>query len=107
MVLYMGLKTNLLMGASRFMKMSICKVINPALAGLLACLAVKAPANSIPGRSDRSQITFAYLQGGNSTDIRGMRWGAITHIGWSFITFNASAALSGVTTFNARSAELK
>ncbi len=63
--------------------------------------------SAVPGRPDRDKVAFAYLQSPTTTDIRGVRWGALTHIGWSFVTFNSSAALSGVTTFNSRSAELK
>lgn len=58
-------------------------------------------------RPDRDKIVFAYLQSPTSTDIRGLRWHAITHIGWSFITFDENADLGGVSTFNSRSAELK
>ncbi len=58
-------------------------------------------------RPDRDKIVFAYLQGPTTPDIRGLRWHAITHIGWSFITFDADASLSGVSSFNSRSPELK
>jgi spore germination protein YaaH len=58
-------------------------------------------------RADRDKIVFAYLQSPTSTDIRGLRWHAITHIGWSFVTFDATGSLGGVSSFNSRSAELK
>jgi chitinase len=62
---------------------------------------------AVPGRPDRDKVVFAYYQGPGSTDIRGIRWGAITHIGWSFVTFDNNATLYGVSSFNARSSELK
>ncbi len=58
-------------------------------------------------RPDRAKIVFAYLQSPTSNDVRGARWHALTHVGWSFIEFNASGALSGATTFQNRDAEFK
>jgi spore germination protein YaaH len=75
-----------------------------ALSALLLMLTLSAMAGPRP---DRDKIVFAYLQGPTTTDIRGVRWHALTHIGWSFITFDANADLSGVSTFNSRSVELK
>lgn len=66
-----------------------------------------APLGMAGPRPDRDKIVFAYLQSPTSTDIRGVRWHALTHIGWSFITFDANADLGGVSSFNSRSVELK
>lgn len=61
----------------------------------------------LPDRPDRDKIVFAYLQSPTSNDVRGARWHALTHVGWSFITFNAAGALGGATTFQNRDPEFK
>lgn len=61
---------------------------------------------AVSGRPDRSHIVFGYMQNQSSL-IAGYRWQALTHVGTQFIEFDSDAALSGVTTFNNRSAELK
>ncbi|AXA37446.1 spore peptidoglycan hydrolase (N-acetylglucosaminidase) [Candidatus Sumerlaea chitinivorans] len=78
-----------------------------SLCGFLALIVSASSFGAIEGRPDRDKIVFAYLQSPTSNDIRGVRWHALTHIGWSFITFDADANLGGVTSFNNRSAELK
>lgn len=85
-----------------------------AFSGLILSGAATEASAAVEGRPDRSHISFAYLQSPTSTDIRGARWGALTHIGWSFITFttgtqsgNTIVNLGGVSSFNSRSSELK
>ncbi|MBX7245526.1 MAG: hypothetical protein K1X53_08500 [Candidatus Sumerlaeaceae bacterium] len=78
-----------------------------ALCAMTALLSVSDTQAALPGRPDRDQITFAYLQAGNSGDIRGVRWGAITHLGWCFVYFTEFGTLTSLSSFNARSSELK
>ena len=84
------------------MNRMLCKLV--AVAAMVVVVA--GAGAQLPDRPDRDKVVFAYLQSPTSTDVRGVRWHALTHVGWSFISFNASAALSGTSAFQTRSAEL-
>ena len=77
------------------------------LTAVCCAMAILPSFAQLPDRPDRGKIVFAYLQSPTSNDVRGARWHALTHVGWSFITFNASGALGGATTFQNRNAEFK
>lgn len=84
------------------MNRMLCKLVAVAAMTVM----VGGAAAQLPDRPDRDKVVFAYLQSPTATDVRGVRWHALTHVGWSFVSFNASAALSGTAAFNTRSAEL-
>ncbi len=77
-----------------------------ALIGLLATHVVAA----VPGRPDRTHIVFGYMQAvGPDGPLSEYRWHALTHVGYTFVSFRSDGSLSAesLQKFRTRSPELK
>lgn len=80
------------------------RIATACLVLLLVCQGHSPASAAVAGRPDRDKIVFAWTQGG---DLNGVHWHALTHVGYTFVSFDDTATLSGLTSFNSRSAELK
>lgn len=77
--------------------------------GLFCALAWSAGA-AVPGRADRTHIVFGYMQSvGADGPLSEYRWHALTHVGYTFVSFGPDGGLApeSLQKFRNRSPELK
>lgn len=80
-----------------------------AVASLLVVAFGLSGAGAVPGRPDRTQIIFGYMQSvGANGPLSSYRWHALTHVGYTWVAFRADGSLhpDSVQAFKARSPEL-